>query len=132
MAHYGNCTQLVKNKCPTECRQDVDSPVCGSDGNVYRSVCELRRQTCGQYVVGVAAHHCRTTASCNENCGNEKNFVCGSDNKFYANECEMKKQNCGLVYHVRNDDDVMKILLPTFKIFPFLVNTCSSYRSEDV
>ncbi|KAK6618681.1 hypothetical protein RUM43_013072 [Polyplax serrata] len=96
MAHYGNCTQLVKDKCPTECSPDVEEePVCGSDGNVYRSVCELRRQTCGQYVVAVGAHHCRTTASCNEDCGRERNFVCGSDNKFYANECEMRKQNCG-------------------------------------
>lgn len=63
-----------------------------------RSLCHLQRDTCGQMVVMVPSHHCRTTALCNEICGEEKQFVCGSDNKFYRNECEMKRDNCGSVH----------------------------------
>lgn len=99
LAHVGNCTRLEPSTCPTSCPEE-DSPLCGSDGNVYRSDCELRRQTCGQFVVPVAPHHCRNTAACVEECGNERNFVCGSDNKFYRSDCEMKKSNCGWVFQI--------------------------------
>lgn len=68
-----------------------------SDIFSYRSLCEMRKETCGQKVVAVPSHHCRTTAQCNEVCGTERQFICGSDNKFYRNECEMKRDNCGLV-----------------------------------
>lgn len=62
---------------------------------VFRSLCHLRRETCGQRVVQVPAQHCRTTALCNQICSGERQFVCGSDNKLYRNECEMKRDNCG-------------------------------------
>jgi len=61
----------------------------------FRSLCHLRRETCGQRVVQVSAQHCRTTALCNQICSGERQFVCGSDNKLYRNECEMKRDNCG-------------------------------------
>lgn len=60
-------------------------------------MCDLQLNTCGQKVVPVSLRYCRKTASCNEICPDEKNFVCGSDNKFYRNECEMRKENCGYV-----------------------------------
>ncbi|XP_034256084.1 agrin [Thrips palmi] len=95
MAHVGECAPLAQHEtCPSDCPSD-EKPVCGSDGNTYRSECELKRETCGQKVVSVPQQHCRTTALCNQECGPERNFVCGSDNKFYRNECELKRDNCG-------------------------------------
>lgn len=60
-----------------------------------RSMCQMKKETCGQLVIAVAPHHCRTTAACNEKCKDEKNYVCGSDNKIYKSECEMMRDNCG-------------------------------------
>ncbi|XP_060536138.1 serine protease inhibitor dipetalogastin [Cylas formicarius] len=95
-AHLGNCTQLEEDACPEKCDDSGENePVCGSDGNAYRSRCHLKKETCGQLVIEVPPHHCRTTALCNEKCSDEKKFVCGSDNKIYQNECEMKQNNCG-------------------------------------
>ncbi|KAG5305573.1 AGRIN protein, partial [Acromyrmex insinuator] len=95
-AHVGECTTLKEiEHCPEDCTEVPEEPVCGSDGNVYRSLCYLQRETCGQRVVQVPAQHCRTTALCNQICSGERQFVCGSDNKLYRNECEMKRDNCG-------------------------------------
>lgn len=58
-------------------------------------MCDLKKETCGQLVVPVPLHHCRTTALCNEKCDDQREFVCGSDNKIYRSECEMKRDNCG-------------------------------------
>ncbi|KAF2881380.1 hypothetical protein ILUMI_24794 [Ignelater luminosus] len=55
----------------------------------------MKKETCGQRVIQVPLHHCKTTASCNVQCDEHKEFVCGSDNKFYSSECEMKRENCG-------------------------------------
>ncbi|XP_065352950.1 serine protease inhibitor dipetalogastin-like [Cloeon dipterum] len=96
MAHLGNCTSLLHtDECPETCENEPTKVVCASDGNVYRSQCEMKMRTCGQRVVAVPEHHCKTTSHCNQTCGEERNFVCGSDNKFYRSECEMKKSNCG-------------------------------------
>ncbi|BET02217.1 Kazal-type serine protease inhibitor domain [Nesidiocoris tenuis] len=102
LAHLGECTELLKaDDCPDDCTEVEVSPVCGSDGNVYRSICDLKRLTCGQKVVPVALHNCPTTAACNLTCPEDPNYVCGSDNKFYRNPCHMKKENCGRhVYEV--------------------------------
>ncbi|XP_066147478.1 serine protease inhibitor dipetalogastin [Euwallacea fornicatus] len=95
-AHLGNCTNLKEDQCPNDCDNNVEEdPVCGSDGNVYKSKCHLKRETCGQLVIEVPLQHCRTTAACNEKCPDDRNFVCGSDNKIYRSECEMKRNNCG-------------------------------------
>ncbi|KAG5869289.1 hypothetical protein JTB14_028628 [Gonioctena quinquepunctata] len=95
--HVVNCTKLKEQEpCPTSCENETgDEPVCESDGNVYRSNCHLKKETCGQLVIEVPLHHCRTTASCNEKCTDDRNFVCGSDNKINRSECEMKGDNCG-------------------------------------
>lgn len=96
-AHVGNCTELKEEvPCPKDCSvQSYEEPVCGSNGNVYRSMCQMKKETCGELVIPVAPHHCKTTALCNEKCKAEKNYVCGSDNKIYKSECEMKRDNCG-------------------------------------
>ncbi|XP_057656527.1 serine protease inhibitor dipetalogastin [Diorhabda carinulata] len=95
-AHIGNCTKLKEEEqCPQNCSQEIEEPVCGSDGNVYKSLCHLKKETCGQLVIQVPSQHCRTTAACNEQCGDDKNFVCGSDNRVYKHECEMRRNNCG-------------------------------------
>lgn len=60
-----------------------------------RSECDLKRSTCGEKVVPVPLHHCPTTALCNQQCDERREFVCGSDNKFYKSPCEMKRENCG-------------------------------------
>ena len=52
LSHYGGCTNTTATQaaaCPQSCVGERGSgPVCGSDGNVYSSQCELSRQTCGQ------------------------------------------------------------------------------------
>ncbi|XP_046386855.1 agrin [Ischnura elegans] len=98
LAHIGNCTSLVEDisSCPSDCSiDDEGEPVCGSNGNVYRSLCDMKKQTCGQRVIEVPRHHCPTTAHCEASCPKSRNFVCGSDNKFYRNACEMRRVNCG-------------------------------------
>ncbi|XP_037044689.1 serine protease inhibitor dipetalogastin-like isoform X1 [Bradysia coprophila] len=100
LAHIGACTKLKSTvfECNENCTDDdkVTGPICGSDGNAYRSMCELKEKTCGSRVVPVSLSNCPTTAACNANCDTEqKSYVCGSDNKFYRTECQMKKDNCG-------------------------------------
>lgn len=101
LAHVGTCTKLKATnfQCTAEkCNDDDEAtgPICGSDGNVYRSLCELKEKTCGTRVVPVSLTNCATTAHCNAVCDSEPpSFVCGSDNKFYRSECHMRKDNCG-------------------------------------
>ncbi|XP_077283226.1 agrin-like [Arctopsyche grandis] len=97
MAHMGNCTEVLRpTPCPSGCEnEETPTPVCGSDGNVYRSECDMRKATCGQHVVVAGDAHCRNTARCGSPCPKGGPVVCGSDIRFYRNECEMKKDNCG-------------------------------------
>jgi len=102
LAHYGHCPDMaVSDVC--SCSDDATDvqPVCGSDGNVYRGVCDMRRRTCGQKVVAVALHHCEATKHCVTRCEDDHVAACGSDGKMYRNACEMKAKNCGKhVYEV--------------------------------
>ncbi|CAG7830673.1 unnamed protein product [Allacma fusca] len=99
LAHWGTCTNFTTiDPCGSQNCSDSsysDVPVCGSDGNVYRSECEMKKETCGQRVVSVTLDRCQTTKHCNAVCENRREFVCGSDGKFYRNECEMRSLNCG-------------------------------------
>ena len=39
--------KLYRTDCPLDCSDKPDDPVCGSDENVYRNECELKKMTCG-------------------------------------------------------------------------------------
>lgn len=115
LAHVGACTKLKTTifECNDQCdaADHKNGPICGSDGNAYHSLCDLKRKTCGTRVVPVSLSNCATTAQCQADCdaptttataanGGADNagnaaFVCGSDNRFYRNECHMRRDNCG-------------------------------------
>ena len=51
LAHYGRCPDMSTiEDCSEECQDnEVENyPVCGSDGNVYKSHCDMHTRTCGQ------------------------------------------------------------------------------------
>lgn len=41
--------KMYKTNCPVDCSDEKVDPVCGSDGNIYRNECELKKLTCGYY-----------------------------------------------------------------------------------
>jgi len=98
-SHYGSCmnTSAPTEKCPTSCARSLQSgAVCGSDGNVYPSECEMKRETCGQGVVSVDRRHCQTTEHCDAGCWRISRLTCGSDGKLYNNGCQMHRKSCGV------------------------------------
>lgn len=98
LSHPGPCLDLsIPEPCPQTCPETNSSQVvCGSNGNVYRSQCELEKQTCGERVRFVALHLCQTTRFCEADCSGERNeYVCGSDGNLHRNTCSMRKTNCG-------------------------------------
>lgn len=102
MAHIGPCTALKPSELTCEKCYEGDfqqGPICASDGNVYKTRCEMKEQTCGLHVVEVSPTNCATTQYCKTDCekefGAEPSYICGSDNKLYKSECHMRKENCG-------------------------------------
>ncbi|EDS36999.1 follistatin [Culex quinquefasciatus] len=101
LAHIGACTVLKTKADSNDCsycapEEETLTPICGSDGNTYRSRCDLKQKTCGLRVVPVSLKNCATTALCEANCDAlPTGYICGSDNKLYPNECYMRKENCG-------------------------------------
>ncbi|KAK8735755.1 hypothetical protein OTU49_005303 [Cherax quadricarinatus] len=97
-AHYGVCVgdSNSTSSCPTDCSSSpMDGPICGSDGNVYNSTCDLQHRTCGQQVAKTSYKHCQTTKHCQDVCLYSFKAVCASDGRIYNNKCQMKIRNCG-------------------------------------
>ena len=39
--------RLYRTECPLDCSKKAFDPVCGSDGNIYSNICEMKKLTCG-------------------------------------------------------------------------------------
>ncbi|XP_023343381.1 agrin isoform X2 [Eurytemora carolleeae] len=99
LSHTGSCQDLSKPNlpCPRACPETNQTQVvCASNGNVYPSLCHLRRETCGQRVNPTSLDMCQLTRYCEEDCTDKsEEYICGSDNSLYSNVCQMRKENCG-------------------------------------
>ncbi|XP_071107210.1 ovomucoid-like [Haliotis cracherodii] len=93
---------------PTSCNLacHTSSPVCGSDGQTYRSSCDLDTANCKKEQLGLP--HIRLsyrgscgnilggyhTSTCDQICNEEKSPVCASDGVVYENKCRFTLAQC--------------------------------------
>ena len=118
---YGECRTKVETGeaeclCPDQCSlADLGTErVCGSDGESYQNVCEMKKVSCQmKKEISVSYYglcfnkdlcenkNCHKYATCQrgtcvcEGCGKvKKSPVCGSDGNTFESECEMRKLAC--------------------------------------
>ncbi|XP_071806055.1 agrin-like isoform X2 [Asterias amurensis] len=106
------CEMSVKGPkcvCPEECVK-FDSPICGSDDNVYPNECELNVQACRkQEVITVESQgdctecegvKCEYGSICNRGqctcptCANINQPVCGTNQVTYQSLCHLRAEMC--------------------------------------
>ncbi|XP_070497614.1 agrin-like isoform X1 [Chironomus tepperi] len=107
----GSFSNYYTGDCPKSCDDVEEKHVCGSDGSVYTSECELKMLNCGSQkknIQVVPIEKCQKKMDrCKKNteiaCKSQKkqnsffgkeDSICGTDSKTYANECELQKATC--------------------------------------
>ncbi|CAF0752008.1 unnamed protein product [Adineta ricciae] len=104
--------------CPDECNEyndgsSSDGPVCGTDNQTYKTVCDLNKKACRTRENLTVAytgecqgcHHANCPPNANQcnphtQCSAEYHPVCASNLQEYSNECEMHKYACQSNIHL--------------------------------
>jgi len=94
--------RLYHTKCPVNCKGVKQKPVCGSDGQLYASICELKKMTCGfpltryERITEVPLKKClEKIKTCSRmSCSRDTKYVCGNDGVTYRNLCELQEATC--------------------------------------
>ncbi|KAI1285566.1 Four-domain proteases inhibitor [Halotydeus destructor] len=89
---------IVQSECEIECNEAEAKRqhLCASNGQVYRSVCEMKKTNCEQNVTEASWQGCRGKHPlCPSECLAIQDPVCGQDGVLYPNKCIMQKRNCG-------------------------------------
>eukprot|EP00106_Octopus_bimaculoides_P013438 XP_014780880.1 PREDICTED: insulin-like peptide receptor [Octopus bimaculoides] len=124
---YGATCKNNVCECDIECHESPssDGEVCASDGRVYNSECEMRREGCEKNIDLILHDYCPNPTrgpdilctatsclfdgvckefengdkrcTCSHDCSNEPTSqICGTDHKIYANDCLLRKESCEL------------------------------------